>query len=482
MKSVLVIDDHEPIRIGLKTAIENDETRKFLGLSSRIEVYTAAGGEEGIAIYKQKTPDLVITDIKMERVTGIDVIKEIMKIDKNALILVLTGHASIPNAVEAIKLGAYDYIEKPWPVSEIRKKLKQVLTILKEREEKARLIEKNRLLIEEINRQILFEDFIGKSKKIREIVSVIEKVAATDSSVLITGESGTGKELVARYIHELSPRRCGPFVKVNCGALPETLLESELFGHEKGAFTGAIKQKLGRFELADGGTIFLDEIGDISPAMQVKLLRVLQEKEFERVGGEKTIKVDVRIIAATNRDLKSEVAKGNFREDLYFRLYIVPIEIPPLRERKEDIPDLVEFFIKKHRERTRSQVVGISDAALEILKNYHWPGNIRELENVIEQTLIFSSDKIIDVKDLPARIRNPVCDERYEKISIVSRFNYKMSLEDFLGDIEREIIENTLKLTGYDKNETARLLGIKTSALQYKITKYNIDNETKNKE
>lgn len=482
MKSVLVIDDHEAIRIGLKTAIENDETRKFLGLSSKIEVYTAINGEEGIAIFKQKTPDLIITDIKMDKMSGIDVIKEILSIDKQAIIIALTGNATIENAVEAIKLGAYDYIQKPWQIADIRKKLKQVFALLKDREEKSRLTEKNKLLTEELKSHFLFEDFIGSSKKIKEIVSIIEKVATTDSNVLITGESGTGKEMVARYIHELSPRKNGPFVKVNCGALTETLLESEMFGHERGAFTGAIKQKLGRFELADGGTIFLDEIGEISLSTQVKLLRVLQEKEFERVGGEKTIKVDVRIIAATNKDLKKEVKEKRFREDLYYRLYIVPIEIPPLRERKEDIPELVEYFIKKHKERTRSQVERISPEALKVLERYHWPGNIRELENVIEQTLVLSNGKTIEVSDLPFHIKSPLCEEKNEKDAIATNFSYGMNLDSFIADIEMKIIKETLELTGYNKIETAKLLGIKPSALQYKITKYNLLDITKSEE
>ncbi len=474
MKSILVIDDHETIRIGLKTAIENEETRKFLGLGSKIEVYTAVNGEEGIAIFKQRTPDLVITDIKMEKMSGMEVIKEILSIDKQAIIIVITGHGTIANAVEAIKLGAFDYIEKPWHIADIRKKLKQVFSILKEREEKSKLTENNRLLSEELKSHFLFEDFIGSSNKIKEVVSIIEKVAKTDSSVLITGESGTGKEMVARYIHELSPRKNGPFVKVNCGALTETLLESEMFGHERGAFTGAVRQKLGRFELADGGTIFLDEIGEISLSTQVKLLRVLQEKEFERVGGEKTIKVDVRIIAATNKDLKTEVMEKRFREDLYYRLYIVPIEVPPLRDRREDIPELVQYFIKKHRERTRSQVSDISQEALDVLKKYHWPGNIRELENVIEQTLVLCPKKVIEASDLPFHIRSPLCEQKNDRSSVIVRFSYGMNLESFILDIERQIIKETLELTKNNRAEAARLLGMKPSSLQYKIAKYNL--------
>jgi len=475
MKRVLIIDDHETIRIGLKTAIENDETQRFLGLTSRIEVYTAVSGEEGIAIYKQKTPDLVLTDIRMERKSGIDVIREIMGIDKQAIIIVITAHGSIENAVEAMRLGAYDYLEKPVKIAELRKRLRQVFSIIQQREEKTRLVENNRILTEELKSYFSFEDFIGSSKKIQEIVSIIRKVAATDSSVLITGESGTGKEMVARYIHELSNRKSGPFVKVNCGALTETLLESEMFGHERGAFTGAVRQKLGRFELADEGTIFLDEIGEISPSTQVKLLRVLQEKEFERVGGEKTIKVNVRVVAATNKDLREEVKAGRFREDLYYRLYIVPIEIPPLRERLGDIPELVDFFIKKHRERTHSSVKGITEQALNVLMSYHWPGNIRELENVIEQTLVFTSGEMIDIKDLPLHIKSPLCDEKNLSDTIISKFSTGMNLDDFISRIERDLILKTLSITANNRQEAARLLGLKQSALQYKLSKYNIE-------
>lgn len=474
MKSVLVIDDHEAIRIGLKTAIESDETRKFLGIGSKIVVYTASNGEEGVAIYKQKTPDLVITDIKMEKMDGIDVIRAIMAIDKQAIVIGLTGHGTVSNAVEAIKLGAYDYLEKPWRVADIRKKLKQIYEVIKEREERTRLTEKNRILTEEVRSHFSFEDFIGSSTKIKEIVSIIEKVAHTDSSVLITGESGTGKEMVARYIHELSPRRNGPFIKVNCGALTETLLESEMFGHERGAFTGAIRQKLGRFELADGGTIFLDEIGEISLSTQVKLLRVLQEKEFERVGGEKTIKVDVRIIAATNKELKLEVKEGRFREDLYYRLYIVPILIPPLRERKEDIPELVEFFIKKHRERTHSNVKGISQGAMNLLMKYHWPGNIRELENVVEQVLVLSSGEVVEEADLPFHIKSPLCAQKNGVEAVISNYSQGMNLDDFIAEVEKRIIIQTLKDTK-NRSEAAKLLGIKTSVLQYKMSKYHIE-------
>jgi two-component system response regulator HydG len=299
------------------------------------------------------------------------------------------------------------------------------------------------------------------------VFRTVKKVAVTDSTVFIAGESGTGKELVARAIHEHSRRVKGPFIKVNCGALTETLLESELFGHDKGAFTGAIKAKMGRFELADGGTLFLDEIGDVPPAMQVKLLRALQEQEFERVGGEATIKVDTRVISATNKDLESEVAAGRFRQDLYYRLHIIPLELPPLRERRDDIPLLVAHFIEKLGARTNAGIGAISDGALGRLMAYHWPGNVRELENVIEQALVFAEGDEIAVGALPAFLQGP-SDE--DKLDVPK----EMSLPEILDDLERQLILKAYDKAKGVKTETARLLGIKTSALYYKLDKYGI--------
>ena len=302
----------------------------------------------------------------------------------------------------------------------------------------------------------------------RAVFATIEKVAPTDASVYIHGESGTGKELVARAIHARSKRAQGPFVKVNCGALTETLLESELFGHEKGAFTGAIKRKLGRFELADKGTLFLDEIGDVTPTLQLKLLRVLQEREFERVGGEETIKVDVRVLSATHHDLQAEVAAGRFREDLFYRLHVVPCPVPPLRERKDDIPRLVAHFIAKLAPRTNPAVKGMSDAALARLCAYRWPGNVRELENVIEQALVFAEGEVIDVGALPGDRAGRPARQRARAAA------GEMSLPDILEDLERQLIQRAYDKSGGVKTETARLLGIKTSALYYKLEKYGI--------
>jgi two-component system response regulator HydG len=302
----------------------------------------------------------------------------------------------------------------------------------------------------------------------RAVFATIEKVAPTDASVYITGESGTGKELVARAIHARSKRAHGPFVKVNCGAPTETLLESELFGHEKGSFTGAVKRKLGRFELADKGTLFLDEIGDVTPGLQLKLLRVLQERDFERVGGEETIKVDVRVLSATHRDIQAEVAAGRFREDLFYRLHVVPCAVPALRERKEDVPRLAAHFINKLAPRTNPAVKGLSDSALARLCAYGWPGNVRELENVIEQALVFAEGEVIDVGALPAVVRGGLPE------NALALPPSEMSLPEILEDLERQLIQRAYDKSGGVKTETARLLGIKTSALYYKLEKYGI--------
>jgi two-component system response regulator HydG len=309
---------------------------------------------------------------------------------------------------------------------------------------------------------------VGTSDRMKAVARVVEKVSATDASVLITGESGTGKELVARAIHAASPRASGSFIAVNCGALAETLLESELFGHERGAFTGAIRRKLGRFELADGGTLFLDEIGDIPPSLQVKLLRVLQEHTFERVGGEQTVTVDARIIAATHRSLQQEVAAGRFREDLYYRLMIVPVELPSLRERREDIPLLVDHFIAKHAPKTNPAIRGIRDDALGRLLAYHWPGNVRELENAVAQSLVFAEGDQIEVAALPANLR---AQEEAEQLAVPKG---ELALPEILDELERQLILKAFRKANGVKTETARLLGVKTSALYYKLEKYGI--------
>ncbi len=373
-----------------------------------------------------------------------------------------------------MKLGAFDFLIKPFAPEVVRLKVERALELRAARRARGRLEAENAYLRGQESQHL--GELVGGAPEMRKVFAVVERVAPTDTSDAIYGESGTGKELVARAIHERSKRAQGPFIKVNCGALAESLLESELFGHEKGAFTGAIKRKLGRFELADGGTLFLDEIGDVSPSMQAKLLRVLQERELERVGGEATIKVDVRVLSATNKDLAREVAEGRFREDLYYRLQVVPITIAPLRERKTDIPLLVDHFIARLGPRTNPRVLGIDDAALARLIAYRWPGNVRELENVIEQALVFTDGERITPESLPVALRGEPTPARPESGSTEGLAVPKgeMALPELLDDLERQLILKAYTQAKGVKTETARLLGIKTSALYYKLEKYGI--------
>ncbi|MBU1433209.1 sigma-54 dependent transcriptional regulator, partial [Myxococcota bacterium] len=431
MARILVIDDNETMRMGVA------HTAKRMG--HLVEV--AASGAEGVAKYKDKPADFVISDLKMSGMSGIEVIKEIRAVRADALIMIITGFGTVEDAVEAMKLGAFDFITKPFPPDVLRMKIQAALRFIEQQQIQEKLIRHNEILREEVEQRYTPNqtgggELVGASEGIGQITEMIQRIAHTDSTVFIFGESGTGKELVARAIHRASRRREGPFIKVNCGALTESLLESELFGHEKGSFTNAHKRKLGRFELADGGTLFLDEIGDLSPAIQLKLLRVLQEREFERVGGEDTISVDVRIVSATHKDLNAEVQAGRFRHDLYYRLHIVPLILPPLRARLDDIPPLVEHFIEKLRARTGSGVRGVDEQALHQLKRYAWPGNVRELENVIEQSLVFARGEQIQRNDLPAHIGGGA------GMGDLGQFNLRgdRALPDLLDDIEKQLI------------------------------------------
>jgi two-component system response regulator AtoC len=380
-KRILIADDEINIRRVLEAILKRDG----------YEVVTAANGVEALAGMNRGV-HTVITDFKMPGLDGMGLLRKLSVDYPDVPVVMITAHGSVENAVEAVKLGAFDYIEKPFDQEQIRQVVDKAM--------RTHALSRRDARAEKPDGRGRFR-LIGSAPAIRQVYGVIEKVADTPSTVLITGESGTGKELIARALHEYSVRRTGPFIPINCAAIPKTLMESELFGYEKGAFTGAVGAKPGRFELAHGGTLFLDEIGEIPVEMQVKLLRVLQESEFERVGGIKTIKVDVRLVAATNRDLHAEVAAQAFREDLYYRLNVVPIQLPPLRDRKEDIPLLVEHFIGKFNERLRKAITGIEPEGVALLVTYPWPGNIRELENVIERTMLFCEGPTIRATDLP---------------------------------------------------------------------------------
>jgi two-component system response regulator HydG len=474
MARILVIDDNETMREGIAFTV------KRMGH----EVVMAASGREGLARFEEKPADFVISDLKMEGLDGLAVLETLKQRHPEVVMMIVTGFGTVEAAVQAMKLGAFDFITKPFPNEVLRLKVQSALELIAHRQKHEKLERMNEVLREEVEHRYravpaadgVKHDMVGSSKAMQAVLETIRRVAHADSTVHIYGESGTGKELVARAVHRTSRRAGGPFVKVNCGALAESLLESELFGHEKGSFTNAIKRKLGRFELADGGTIFLDEIGDIGPAIQLKLLRVLQEREIERVGGEDTVKVDVRVVSATNKDLRKLVEEGKFREDLYYRLHIVPLTLPPLRDRPEDIDQLAEHFLVKLRERTGSRATRLSDAAKAALRVYAWPGNVRELENCIEQSLVFCDGEAVEPRDLPPHI------------AAASRggaghgphghggpsWDGSTPLPEFLDELERRYILQAWEKAGGVKTRVAELLGVKPSALYYKLEKYGI--------
>ncbi len=460
MASILVIEDHDTMREGLYASI------------TRMGHFVVAtkNGAQGIATYKQNADDFdfVITDLKMDDKNGMVVLKELKEINADVLLMIITGYGTIDTAVEAMREGAYDFITKPFSYELLKTKIDSALKLSELKKENAKLSNFNSYLRHKEKELFNFEEIIGASSLLKEVKETIKKVAPTDSTVLITGESGTGKELFARAIHFNSERKNQPFISFNCSALAEGILESELFGHERGAFTGAVKGKLGRFELADRGTIFLDEIGDLTPTVQLKLLRVIQEREFERVGGTRTIKVNVRIICATNKNLKKLVEEGNFREDLYYRIHIVPVVLPPLRDRKDDIPTLSHHFLNRLNDRFKKNITTITGKAMQVLSNYKWPGNIRELENIIEQSYVLANGSVIDEIDLPWTLK----DIRNRNLLLVP--NSDLPLPDVLDNLEKQLIEKAYVKSRGIKTETARALGIKTSALYYKLEKYGL--------
>ncbi len=452
MASILVIDDNEALREGMAVSL----TRAGHAVSA------ASGGAEGLAAAGRRRFDLVVTDLKMDGVDGMEVLRRLRAADPEAAVLLVTAFGTIETAVAAMREGALDFVTKPFSPEVLRAKVDKSLEMVRLRCEARDLRQEKRSLQEVITGR--FEGLVGSSATMRALGEAIRRIAAAQTTVLVTGESGTGKELVARAVHDLSPRREGPFVTVNCAALAEGLLESELFGHERGSFTGAVRRKLGRFELAQGGTLFLDEVGETPPSLQAKLLRVLQEREIQRVGGEETLTIDVRVVAATNRILEGEVRAGRFREDLYYRLAIVPIEIPPLRERSADIPELAQHFLRKHGPRVNRRVRGFSGAALTKLSAYSWPGNVRELENAVERALVFTEGELIEPEHLPDCAGAPA--------GALPALTGNRPLPELLDDMERELISRAFEKARGKKTETARLLGIKTSALYYKLEKY----------
>lgn len=459
MARLLVVDDNDTLREGMAVTLKK----------AGHDVVAGRGGAEGIAAYQKQPFDLVVTDLKMDNVDGIEVVRQIRKLDDEALIMVVSAFGTIETAVLAMKEGAFDFIEKPFAPEVLRAKVDKGLEWLKARQRLAKVTAHNEALTQDVAR-LTGSALVGQSEPIGKLIQLVKRVAASDTTVHIHGESGTGKELIARMIHECSPRSKGPFVVVHCAALAETLLESELFGHERGAFTGAIKRKLGRFELADGGTLFLDEIGDISPTIQTKLLRVLQEREIQRVGSGETVKVDVRVVSATHRDLKKEVSAGRFREDLYYRLHIVPIVVPPLRERPEDLAILAQHFIDKHAPKANPKVKRLAPSAVSALQRYAWPGNVRELENAIEQALVFAEGTEIVESELPSFLQS----QSGAALLALPTLRGDRPLPDVLDDLERQLISQAFEKSGKVKTETARLLGIKTSALYYKLEKYGL--------
>jgi two-component system NtrC family response regulator len=449
MDTILIVDDEKNYLVVLEALLSPEG----------YEIVTSEKAQEALRMIQEADVDLVLTDMKMPGMTGMELLEEAKKIKPEVPVIMMTAYGTIEMAVEAMKKHAYDYITKPFQNEELKLTIRKAL-------DNYRLLKENRRLSEALTERYGYRNIVGKSKPMQKVYDLIAKVAQSKASVLITGPSGTGKELIAKAIHYESLRKDRPFISVNCGALAETLLESELFGHEKGAFTGAITMKKGRFELADGGTLFLDEIGDMSPPLQVKLLRVLQEMEFERVGGTKTIKIDVRVLSASNRNLKDDVAGGVFREDLFYRLNVIHIEVPPLRERMEDVRLLVSHFIDKYG---TGKKIELSPQAWEALYTHSWPGNVRELENVIERAVVLNSEGLIDLKDLPAEFTKAKGDLDVDRF-----IPPEAPLQGTLEEIEEKLIRRALKQSGNVQSHAAEQLGITKSLIQHKMKKYNI--------
>lgn len=432
-------------------------------------VHSAEDAETGIKFLRKDSVDLVLTDLKLPGMNGLEFLHEAKTLNASLPVVVMTAYGSVETAVEAMKAGASDYVLKPFSMAEMKLVIKKELDVQRVRDE-------NRSLREALGKRYQFQNIIARSARMQEVLALVARVAATNSTVLLGGESGVGKDLIARAIHQNSRRAAGPFIKVNSTAIPDTLFESELFGFEKGAFTGALASKPGKFELADKGTLFLDEIGDVPALIQVKLLRVLQEREFERLGSTKTLKVDVRLLAATNRDLRAALEQGTFREDLYYRLNVVPIDIPPLREHKEDIPDLVKHFLARFARDNEREINGITPEAMSMLMNYYWPGNVRQLENTIERAVALSSGNLIEAADI--HLDTPV---RSAAVGLANASGVPFLPEGMtLEQWEDEMIREALRRANGNKSQAARLLGLSRNALRYRLGKLGVpDDEEK---
>lgn len=450
---IVVIDDEEKMRRVLEMSLSEQG----------YEVYLAESGEKGIEILKEKDVALVITDMRMPGIDGIKVLEKAKELDHDLPVILMTAYGTIETAVKAMKQGAYDYILKPFELEEMNVLVEKAL-------KHTRLVRENRSLKEELQGRYEFQNIVGRSRSMQDVFNLISQVAPTNSTVLIYGETGTGKELVARAIHYQSPRREETFVPVNCAAIPETLLESELFGHLKGAFTGAHANKIGRFEMAHRGTIFLDEVGDMLMALQAKILRVLQEKSFERVGGVETIKVDVRVIAATNTDLKAGMDKGSFREDLYYRLNVFTIYLPPLRERKEDIPLLAYYFLNRYNKAFGKDIKEISPEFTEFLLGYNWPGNVRELENIMERAIVLTKGSALTPDVLQFYVKGGGAQPgKWEEM------NYHLAKGKILDNFEKDYLEHLLKISHGNISEASRIAQIERTTLYQKLKDHNID-------
>lgn len=455
--NLLIVDDEESVRLLLSAVLRREG----------YQVECAEDGQQALAKFKLLQPDLVLMDIRMPVMDGLTAFKEMRQLRHDCNIILMTAFAAVETAVEAIKLGAFDYVIKPFDIDEVKLLVSRAL-------EMRRMAEEINVLHRELSDTYRVDKILTNSPRMQELCRMIAKIAPTNASVLIVGESGTGKELIANTIHYNSRRKHGPFVKINCGALPEGLLESELFGHEKGAFTGAVMRRAGRFEQADKGTIFFDEIGELSASLQVKLLRVLQEREFERVGGNQTIKTDIRVLAATNRNLEEMVAAGTFRRDLYYRLNVVCLQSLPLRERPEDVSLLADYFVQKFSQENNKSIVGFDPTALRLMQRYAWPGNVRELANVIERAIIMSNTSVILPEDLPEHILYESLGRGTRAKAVTSQPSGR-TLKEMVKDAESQLIREALQRNQGNRVKTARELGVSRRSLMYKLQEYEIE-------